>query len=70
MGMETRTLAVEGMSCMHCVHAVKTAVGALAGVGGVDVSLPQKRVTVDFDPGLVGLESIKAAIVDQGYTVT
>jgi len=66
---ETMNLTVEGMSCQHCVHAVKTSVGALAGVEGVDVSLEKKIVTVGYDPALVGLPAIKAAIEDEGYTV-
>jgi copper chaperone len=69
MSKQKQALNVEGMSCQHCVHAVKSAVGGLAGVGGVEVSLADKLVTVDFDPGLVSLDSIKAAIEDQGYTV-
>ena len=62
-------LTVEGISCQHCVHAVKASVGALAGVEGVDVSLEKKIVTVGYDPALVGLPAIKAAIEDEGYTV-
>jgi copper chaperone len=69
MSKQKQALNVEGMSCQHCVHAVKSAVGGLAGVGGVEVSLADKLVTVDFDPELVSLDSIKAAIEDQGYTV-
>ncbi len=69
MSKQKQALNVEGMSCQHCVHAVKSAVGGLAGVGGVEVSLADKLVTVDFDPGFVSLDSIKAAIEDQGYTV-
>ena len=57
------------MSCQHCVHAVKTSVGALSGVTAVEVELEKGSVSVGFDPALVGLPAIKAAIEDQGYTV-
>jgi copper chaperone len=69
MGKETQNISVGGMSCQHCVHAVKSAVGALAGVAGVEVDLLKNLVTVEFDPGTIGLPAIKTAIEDQGYTV-
>lgn len=69
MSKEKTIVNVKGMSCSHCVHAVKTAVGALAGVGNVDVELESGKVTVDYDPGSVTLAQIKEAIEDQGYDV-
>ncbi len=69
MANETKVLNVEGMSCGHCVNAVKTAVGALAGVGSVEVDLAAKKVTVDFDSVQVSLEQIAHAIEDQGFDV-
>ncbi len=69
MPKKYRNLNVQGMSCQHCVHAVKTSVSALAGVDSVDVSLEKNLVTVGFDPGQTSLQSIEAAIEDQGYSV-
>ncbi len=69
MATETINLTVEGMSCQHCVMSVQKAVGALKGVSGVQVDLAAKRVTVGYDPGLVDLAAIRAAIDDQGYEV-
>jgi copper chaperone len=67
--MESVTLNVEGMSCEHCVKAVNKAVGGLAGVSGVDVSLEKNTVAVTFDSGKVTLDKIKSEIEDQGYDV-
>jgi copper chaperone len=67
--MESVTLNVEGMSCEHCVKAVNKAVGGLAGVSGVDVSLEKNTVTVTFDSGKVTLDKIRSEIEDQGYDV-
>jgi copper chaperone len=67
--MDNQSLKVEGMSCQHCVRAVQGAVGALAGVDTVEVSLEKKLVTVAFDPSRVTIQAIKAAIEEQGYTV-
>ena len=69
MAKETTTLNVNGMSCNHCVHAVKTAVGVLAGVDSVEVSLEEKKVTVSYDPAQVNMDAIRTAIEDQGYDV-
>jgi len=65
--METVKLKVEGMSCSHCVNAVTKAVGALAGVENVLVSLENGTADVTYDSGAVTLEKIKAEIEDQGY---
>lgn len=65
--MQHVTLNVEGMSCNHCLNAVEGAVKSVGATGKVD--LPTKKVTVDFDENKVSLETIKQAIVDQGYDV-
>ncbi len=57
------------MSCSHCVNAVTKAVTALDGVSGVNVSLEEKTVTVDYDADQVSLESITEAIEEEGYDV-
>lgn len=67
--MSNVILNVEGMSCAHCVNAVTKAVTALEGVGGVNVDLAGKTVTVDYNADQVSLESIKDAIEEEGYDV-
>jgi copper ion binding protein len=67
--MKKIILNVEGMSCSHCVSAVTKALTALDGVEGVLVDLEGKKVTVDYEPDKVTLESMKEAIEDQGYDV-
>ncbi len=67
--MEKTILNVEGMSCSHCVHAVTKAVEELDGVVGVVVDLESKTAAVEFDSSKVDLESIKAAIEEEGYDV-
>jgi len=57
------------MSCGHCVAAVNKAVGALAGVANVEVSLQEKTAIVEYDAAIVTLDEIKEAIEDQGYDV-
>lgn len=69
MAMDVKTLNVEGMSCSHCENSVKKAVGALDGVGSVEVDLKGNKVTVEFDSAKVSVDDIKNAIEDQGYDV-
>ena len=69
MSSEVKTLNVEGMSCSHCENSVKKAVGELNGVKSVAVDLKGKKVTIEFDPEKVSVETIKDTIEDQGYDV-
>jgi len=67
--MSQLKLRVEGMSCSHCENRVKKAVSALAGVKGVAVSLNDKSVAVELDPGQVTEKQVRNAIEGQGYDV-
>ncbi|OPZ84143.1 MAG: Copper chaperone CopZ [Firmicutes bacterium ADurb.Bin419] len=69
MATEVKTLNVEGMSCSHCENSVKKAVGSLNGVENVAVNLEGKKVTIEFDPERVSVDTIKDTIEDQGYDV-
>lgn len=60
-------LKVEGMSCGHCVSAVEKALDQAGASGKVD--LASKKVEIEYDESKVSLESLKAAIEDQGYDV-
>jgi copper chaperone len=62
-------LNVPAVSCNHCKMAIEKAVGALSGVGAVDVDVAEKTVTVDFDADAVTLESIEEACAEEGYEV-
>lgn len=69
MAKEISNLTVNGMSCSHCENSVKKAVGALNGVDSVRVDLISKKVSVEYDPEIVSMETIKETIEDQGYDV-
>jgi copper chaperone len=62
-------LNVPSISCNHCKMAIESAVGALAGVRLVTVDVAAKSVTVDFEDGDVTLETIEAAVQEEGYEV-
>ncbi|MEV5413083.1 cation transporter [Thermopolyspora sp. NPDC052614] len=59
---------VNGMSCGHCVRAVSDEIGALAGVGDVDVDLATGTVTVTSDKPLDHAE-LAAAVYEAGCEV-
>ena len=67
--MENKTLKVTGMSCNHCVNAVNNALGAIAGVADVAVSLQDGAVTFNYDPARASIDAIKAAITEEGFEV-
>jgi copper chaperone len=67
--MEKKTLKVDGMSCEHCVKAVNNALAGIAGVTDIVVSLKEGTASFSHDPAVVPLETIRAAITEEGYEV-
>lgn len=67
--MSTTTLDVPTISCGHCKSSIEGAVGSLDGVRRVEVGIDAKQVDVDFDDAAVSLDTIVAAIEEQGYDV-
>jgi copper chaperone CopZ len=61
-------LKIEGMSCDHCVKHVTEALKGVAGVTSATVSLKDKSAQVEHD-GELSLESLKAAVAEEGYEV-
>jgi copper chaperone len=67
--MENTTIKITGMSCEHCVKTVNNTLGAIKGVANIVVSLKKGTASFKYDPALMPLETIKAAIKDEGYGV-
>jgi len=67
--MNTVILSVPDIHCGHCKESIEGAVGELAGVTRVDVSIEARTVDVNFDDETTGLDAITSAIEDQGYEV-
>ena len=66
--MTDATLSVPEIHCDHCKMSIEGAVGALEGVTKAEVDVPTATVAVTFDDP-AGVESIVAAIEEQGYDV-
>jgi copper chaperone len=63
------TLAVPEMSCGHCKAAVEGELNRLSGVERSNADVEKGTVEVTYDEGRVGIEQLKKAIEDAGYTV-
>lgn len=58
------------MMCGGCEQRIHAAVSALGGVSHVVAEHIGDEVEVTFDPELVGLDAIRAAIAAEGFAVT
>jgi len=65
----TEIIPVFGMTCGHCVKAVNLALQNVNGVLALDVSIEESRAQVTYDDALTSLESLKSAIIEEGYSV-
>jgi copper chaperone len=67
--MDRVTLNVPDISCNHCKMSIEGAVNDLSGIESAVVDIEGRTVDVSFDSGTQNLESIVAAIEEQGYDV-
>lgn len=60
---------VPNMVCEGCAQKISGALGALPGVREVKPKVPQKHVTVRYEPAKVKEEQLKGALEQTGFTV-
>jgi copper chaperone len=65
--VENTVINVDGMSCGGCVKNVTGALQAVSGVAQVEVSLEEKRASIEFDPSQTTRDALMAAIEDAGF---
>lgn len=65
--VETRTFAVDNMTCALCPLTVKTAMERVEGVRSVAVDFDARTATVTFDPAVATADAIAAASTNAGY---
>jgi copper chaperone CopZ len=65
---QTAVVPVRGMHCGGCERTVSRAVEAIPGVSGTQADFVAEEVAVTFDPARTGLEAIRAAVRDAGFT--
>ena len=64
----TKTIFIEGMSCVHCSKRVEEALKAVDGVKSVIVSLEEKKAQV-LAKNDIANEVLKNAVEDIGFDV-
>ena len=67
--MAAITYDVPGIMCEGCANAINRALSVLSGISEVDVDVPGKRVTVDYDDDRVQPDEIARRIENAGYEV-
>ncbi len=60
-------LIIGNLSCGSCVSNVKAALGKVAGVSQVDVSVTNGRGQMTYDPSLISSAEIAKAVTEAGY---
>ena len=63
------TLPITGMTCASCVRRVEKALKKVDGVGDAAVNLATEKAHVTFDPIVVSLDDLQAAVERAGYGV-
>ncbi len=63
------TLIVPGMGSGHCAGLVRESLERLPGIAEINTNISNHRVRVQFDPGHVQPEQLRAAVERGGYEV-
>jgi copper chaperone CopZ len=69
MTVATTILTVPDISCEHCERAITGALSPVAGVTSVNVDIPAKTVTVQYDPSAVTVDRFKEILAEEEYPV-
>ncbi|HET8984757.1 MAG TPA: heavy metal translocating P-type ATPase [Trueperaceae bacterium] len=67
--LDDTELSVAGMTCASCVARVERALKKVDGVVDASVNLATERATVTFQPRVVDVDRLSAAVNDAGYEV-
>ena len=67
--MAITVLNVPDISCEHCQRTITEALQPVDGVQSVNVDIPSKRVTVQYDASVVDVERFKEVLQEEEYPV-
>jgi len=65
----TVILPIGGMSCASCAARIERNLKKLNGVTDAAVNFGTEKASVEYNPSLVDLQTVKKTIIDTGYTV-
>jgi Cu+-exporting ATPase len=63
------TFGVTGMTCASCVRRIEKALGKVDGVREASVNLATEKARVVYDPAIVTIDQLQAAVEKAGYGV-
>lgn len=66
--MQQLNLTIEGMTCIHCAKRLEVALRQLPGVTTARVNLPEEIAAVAYDPDIVDVTTITAAVREEGFS--
>ena len=69
LSLDTTSLPVTGMTCAACARTIERTLTRVPGVDKAGVNFATGRATVRFDPALVAVPALAAAVRDAGYDV-
>ena len=58
------------MTCASCVRRIEKALGKLDGVSDARVNLATEVASITYDPELLTVDDLTAAVTKAGYTAT
>ncbi|MDO5457974.1 MAG: copper ion binding protein, partial [Atopococcus tabaci] len=64
----SQTFSVDGMTCASCSQTVQDTVTSLEGVNQAAVNLATEKLSVDYDPSVMGPQDIESAVAKAGYS--
>jgi copper chaperone len=67
--MTQTTLKAEDISCDHCIASIEKAVTKLPSLRFLGGDPAEKEVTVEYDPAVLDIGAIEAAMEEEGYPV-
>jgi copper chaperone CopZ len=63
-------LTVEGMHCASCVALIEETLHEREGVTAALIDLDSARAVVEYNPSMMDVDDIRAAITEAGYSAT
>jgi P-type Cu+ transporter len=67
--MERRDYSVPDIMCDACAGAIRRALGGQEGISRVDVDVPSKAVSLEFDPARITEAAVRERLARAGFTV-
>ena len=69
MGIEKKVIIIDGMTCINCQNRIEQELKNTAGISKARVSYSEGLAEIEFDTGILTLNSIATIIKELGYTV-